>query len=108
MIANWGEPGDILVPADYDGDNRDDVAIWRPSTGFWYIRRSTNFALDIFSWGVPGDVPVPGDFDGDGRDDPSVFRPSNGVWYEVRSTQGLAQHNWGVAGDIPIPRKYVP
>lgn len=106
MIANWGEPGDILVPADYDGDNRDDVAVWRPSTGFWYIRRSTNFNLDIFSWGQTGDIPVPGDYDGDGRDDPAVYR--DGVWWQVRSTQGLAQGNWGVAGDIPIPRKYVP
>lgn len=106
MTANWGEPGDILVPADYDGDNRDDVAVWRPSTGFWYIRRSTNFNLDVFSWGQTGDVPVPGDYDGDGRDDPAVYR--NGVWYEVRSTQGLAQGSWGVVGDVPIPRMYLP
>ncbi len=104
--ANWGEPTDILVPADYDGDDRDDLAVWRPSTGFWYIRRSTNFNLDVFSWGQPGDVPTPGDYDGDGRDDPSVFR--NGTWFMVRSTQGLAQGGWGAAGDIPIPRKYVP
>ena len=106
MIANWGEPGDILVPADYDGDNRDDVAVWRPSTGFWYIRRSTNFNLDIFLWGQTGDIPVPGDYDGDGRDDPSVYR--NGSWWQIRSTQGLANGSWGVAGDIPIPRKFVP
>ena len=106
MVANWGEPGDILVPADYDGDNRDDVAIWRPSTGFWYIRRSTNFAFDIFHWGQNGDIPVPGDYDGDGRDDPSIYR--NGTWWQVRSTGGLATGVWGVAGDIPLPRKYIP
>ncbi|MBK9155702.1 MAG: M36 family metallopeptidase [Chloracidobacterium sp.] len=106
MTANWGEPGDILVPADYDGDNRDDVAVWRPSNGFWYIRRSTNFNLDIFSWGQTGDVPVPGDYDGDGRDDPSVYR--NGIWFQVRSSQGLAQGGWGVPGDLPVPRYYVP
>ncbi|HMQ02615.1 MAG TPA: M36 family metallopeptidase [Pyrinomonadaceae bacterium] len=106
MTANWGEPGDILVPADYDGDNRDDIAVWRPSNGFWYIRRSTNLNLDIFSWGQTGDVPVPGDYDGDGRDDPAVYR--NGVWYIVRSSQGLAQGGWGVPGDIPIPRGYIP
>lgn len=104
--ANWGEATDILVPADYDGDNRDDLAVWRPSTGFWYIRRSTNLNLDVFSWGQTGDVPVPGDYDADGKDDPSVFR--NGTWFMVRSTQGLAQGGWGVAGDIPIPRKYLP
>lgn len=106
MTANWGEPGDILVPADYDGDNRDDVAVWRPSNGFWYIRRSSNFNLDIFSWGQTGDVPVPGDYDGDGRDDPAVYR--NGIWFQVRSSQGLAQGGWGVPGDLPIPRYYIP
>ena len=106
MTANWGVAGDILVPADYDGDNRDDVAVWRPSTGFWYIRKSSNFNLDIFSWGQTGDVPVPGDYDGDGRDDPAVYR--NGVWWQIRSTQGLAAGSWGVATDIPVPRKYVP
>jgi hypothetical protein len=82
------------------------VAIWRPSTGFWYIRKSSNFNLDIFSWGQTGDVPVPGDYDGDGRDDPAVYR--NGVWWQIRSTQGLATGTWGVATDIPVPRKYVP
>lgn len=104
--ANWGESTDLLVPADYDGDNRDDLAVWRPSTGFWYIRRSTNFGLDVFSWGQTGDIPAPGDYDGDGRDDPTVFR--NGSWFMVRSTQGIAVGGWGVAGDIPIPSKYIP
>lgn len=105
-IKSWGEPGDILAPADYDGDNRDDVAIWRPSTGFWYIRRSSNDAFDIFAWGQPGDVPAPGDFDGDGRDDPAIYR--NGQWWMIRSSQGIGLATWGVAGDIPIPAKYLP
>ncbi|MGB7207923.1 MAG: M36 family metallopeptidase [Pyrinomonadaceae bacterium] len=104
--ANWGEAGDRLVPADYDGDNKDDIAVWRPSTGFWYIRRSTNFQLDIFSWGQTGDIPAPGDYDGDGKDDPAVYR--NGTWYEIRSTQGIAVAGWGVANDVPIPSKYIP
>ncbi len=104
--ANWGEAGDRLVPADYDGDNKDDIAVWRPSTGFWYIRRSTNFQLDIFSWGQTGDIPAPGDYDGDGKDDPAVYR--NGTWYQIRSTQGIAVAGWGVANDVPIPSKYIP
>ena len=104
--GNWGEAADHPVPADYDGDNRDDLAVWRPSTGAWYIRRSTNFQLDIFSWGQTGDVPVPGDYDGDGKDDPAVYR--NGSWYMIRSTQGLSVAGWGVSSDIPIPAKYIP
>ena len=94
------------MPADYDGDGRDDIAVWRPSTGFWYIRRSTNFQFDVFSWGQTGDVPVPGDYDGDGKYDPAIYR--NGLWYIVRSAQGISVAGWGVAGDVPIPSKYIP
>ena len=33
--------GDQAVPGDYDGDNKTDIAIFRPSAGQWWINRST-------------------------------------------------------------------
>ena len=30
--------GDVPVPADYDGDGRADAAVWRGSTGEWWVR----------------------------------------------------------------------
>ena len=36
--AHWGEPGDVPVPGDYNGNGKIDAAVWRPSTGMWYIR----------------------------------------------------------------------
>ncbi|PYS99297.1 MAG: hypothetical protein DMF63_11780 [Acidobacteria bacterium] len=101
-----GAAGDILVPADYDGDNIDDRAVYRPSTGQWFILRSTDGAVQAFAWGNSTDVPVPGDYDGDGKDDVAVYR--NGQWWLNRSTSGPTTQFFGVAGDTPIPRRYLP
>ncbi len=52
----WGAPGDIPVPGDYDGDGKTDLAIWRPSTGVWWIFKSSNFATVTIQLGMMGDV----------------------------------------------------
>lgn len=81
----WGVAGDLPVAGDFDGDGARDIAVYRPSSGTWFIRLSSlQFAIvsmRTIRWGQPGDLPIPGDYDGDGITDVAVFRPSTGVWY---------------------------
>ena len=93
----FGETGDVPVPADYNGDDWQDMALFRPSNGTWYIAGSGNFL-----YGQTGDIPVPADYNGDGEDEIAVFRPSNGTWY----ISSAGSYIFGQRGDIPVPADY--
>ncbi len=96
----FGLSQDKLAPADYDGDGRTDIAIFRD--GVWYIINSGNSSVRIEQFGIQNDIPVPGDFDGDGNADLAVFRPSNGVWYLLKSHDGFGAIQFGQNGDRPL------
>jgi hypothetical protein len=106
-FRQFGAPGDVPVPADYDGDGRADLAVWTPKTGDWSVLNSSDGSVKKFNWGVPDDIPVPRDFDGDGKTDFAIWRPSTATWWIVNSRDGsVTTFVWGVPGDIPVPRDF--
>lgn len=111
VTRQWGLPGDIPVPGDYDGDNRADLTVYRPSLGRWYVLTSSSSQTSSreFVWGLDGDVPVPGNYDGDGSSDVAVYRPSTGVWYLLHSSSNFTttvSRQWGLPGDVTAPSDY--
>jgi uncharacterized delta-60 repeat protein len=93
--------------SDFDGDAVADTAVFRPSTGNWFILRSIDNSFVSFQFGLNGDVPIDGDFDGDGRNDLAIFRPSSGVWFFQRSSDNTTLGaTFGTSTDKPIPGDY--
>jgi hypothetical protein len=96
--------------ADFDGDGKTDLSVFRPSEGNWYELRSTA-GFQVFHWGLSGDKLVPGDYDNDGKTDTAIFRPSNTpgtadfyIFNSATSTATIIE--WGNTGDIPVVSNY--
>jgi putative transposon-encoded protein len=96
----------VRAPFDFDGDERTDISVFRPSNGQWWLGRSTA-GLIVHTFGNSADLPVPGDFTGDRSTDVAIFRPSNGEWFVLRSENfTFYSFPFGASGDLPVPGDY--
>jgi hypothetical protein len=111
LLATDGSPSPIIgtievvsttpgraTPADFDADGSSDLAVFRPTSGGWFVEgQPTEF------YGLAGDVPVAADYDGDLAADRAVYRPASGGWF----VDGAAAPVFlGLSSDVPVPSDY--
>ncbi|MEO8574514.1 MAG: VCBS repeat-containing protein, partial [Pyrinomonadaceae bacterium] len=114
--AAWGIATDYFLPEDYDGDLKDDFAVWRPgpaTVATWYILQSNGNTVRAEPFGQSGDDPtVVGDYNNDGKADLAVYRPgalagNPSFWYYRTAPAGpVTVVGWGQQGDFPAPGDY--
>jgi hypothetical protein len=108
---HYGNPGDLPIAGDWNGDGDATPGLYRQSDGFFYSRNSNTTGVadaECFA-GDPSDVPIAGDWDGDGDDNLGIYRPSEQVFYLFTTTctntrMGAAQiaFLFGNPGDKPV------
>lgn len=124
MTAKIGVPGglqhfvdDPSVVADYDGDGKADLAVYREgrTTGeqsfLWYRPSSNpNGGFVAVPWGIRGDEPCPpGDYDGDQKADPCVRRgygKNPATFFVLKSGGGITYNNYGFGSDQMVNADY--
>lgn len=93
--------------ADFGGDGKTDVSVYRATDGFWWSRESSNYANSARQFGAAADVPMPADYDGDNKTDLAVFRPGTGQWIILNSGSAIVSFTtWGTATDKPVPADF--
>ncbi|MEO7507139.1 MAG: SBBP repeat-containing protein, partial [Pyrinomonadaceae bacterium] len=113
--VTFGLAGDRPIAGDWDGDGKDSVAVYRPSTGQTFFTNADvsvlstgsitlNPGVDITAFlGIAEDLPVGGDWNGDGIDSLGLWRPSTAQFFLSDDNANLRPtFIFGITGDQPI------
>ena len=112
VTFTWSvDNSDAPLQGDFDGDDREDPATYRTSTGEWRVWPSLNNFVPTspIVWGGGDDIPVPADYDGDRRTDIAVYRPATGMWHVLLSSTNMQTSldvQFGDANDRPVAIDY--
>jgi hypothetical protein len=109
IVAQLGNPTDIPIAGDWDGNGATTIGINR-SSNFWALRNSNSSGAGevAFTFGIAGDKPITGDWNRDGVTTIGVYRPGNQTFFLRNSNStGFADVafsiNWGQGADaIPV------
>jgi len=102
LVRLQNSTSNTRAPFDFDGDNKTDISIFRPSVGEWWYLRSSDNQNRAFRFGNNSDKIMPADFTGDGKTDIAFWRPSTGEWFVLRSEDNsFYSFPFGAIGDIP-------
>ena len=97
-----GTYGFILVPGDYDGDGRDEIAVYNQGDLTWYWRHAPDGPVSSAKFGTKTGIPVPWDYNHDGRLDLAYWEPSRGKIYVSFN------HGRSVGLIVPVPPHSIP
>lgn len=106
----YGNPGDVPLMGDWDGDGFHSPGMYRPSTGFVYLSNilPPNGGVGVadpsltFFYGIAGDKIFVGDWDGDGTDTLGLLRNGRVFLSNVNATTSATQEFWfGELEDVP-------
>jgi phage baseplate assembly protein gpV len=94
------------APADFDGNGRSDVTIYRQGAWLFFDRATGAYTHGVFT-GQPGNcIPAPADYDGDGHADLVQFCADRFHFYDLAGDLTKTIVTGGDGTDLPVPADY--